>query len=292
MSRTCLFLSAVAGITVFAPVAQAQPWQFDSPGRTVSVTVALQDLGSLEGYSRGTKLYYQVSRKSPEGQQLVLPWSPLGITRADQSFVDGLKPLGPGELSSVEEKYTLLHGKRRECSFRATRQAIALENAGGARVEVEFHVADDGAAFRYRFPEKDPTPHTVVEEATGFTIPGGARAWIQPYQESTQWTPAYEEYFQNGVAAGTTSPTRAGWCLPALFQLPQHSTWVLLAEAAVDGTYCGGRLAAEAPGGHYRLRFPDPGEGNGVGAVEPSSTLPWMTPWRVIVVGSGLEQVV
>ncbi|MHB8902147.1 MAG: glycoside hydrolase family 97 catalytic domain-containing protein, partial [Thermoguttaceae bacterium] len=44
--------------------------------------------------------------------------------------------------------------------------------------------------------------------------------------------------------------------------------------------------------GHYRLRFPDPGEGNGVGAVEPSSTLPWMTPWRVIVVGSGLEPVV
>jgi hypothetical protein len=282
-------------MVVFSAVAapaRCEQWQIHSPDGAVCATVALDDLGSLEGYSHGVRPYYQVSRKSEQGDLPVLRYSPLGITRSDQTFVDGLKSVGLSKIRAVEENYTLAHGKRRECSVRANRQTFTFQNEGGARVDVEFHVADDSVAFRYRFPEESPELHTVLSEATGFTIPKDARAWIQPYQESSQWTPAYEEYYQNGVPAETTSPTQAGWCLPALFQLKDDSTWILLAEAAVDGSYCGTRLAAEAPAGRYQIRFPDPGEGNGVGSAEPSSTLPWATPWRVIVIGKALDDVV
>jgi alpha-glucosidase len=85
------------------------------------------------------------------------------------------------------------------------------------------------------------------------------------------------------VAAGDPSPGAAGWAFPALFELPA-GRWVLLTEAAVDGTYCGCRLAQKSPDGVYGIRFPDAAEGNGQGAVEPTSTLPWSTPWRVIMV--------
>ena len=40
------------------------------------------------------------------------------------------------------------------------------------------------------------------------------------------------------------------------------------------------------------MRFPDAEEGLGTGAVEPSSTLPWTLPWRVVIVGDGLAPVV
>ncbi len=290
LSRS-LFFPVVIVLTALSAGVRGEQWEIRSPNGAVCATVALDDLGSLEGYSPGVRLYYQVSRKSENTDSPILPFSPLGITRNDQGFVEGLKLVAAGDTRSLKETYTLVHGKRRECSVDANRRTWTFQNEKGARLEVEFHVADDGVAFRYRFPEQSAERHMVVGEATGFTIRKGSRAWIQPYQEATQWAPAYEEYFQNGVPAGTTSPTPAGWCLPALFQIEDQS-WILLAEAAVDGSYCGTRLAAEAPGGRYQLRFPDPGEGNGVGPVEPSSPLPWATPWRVIMVGRTLNDVV
>ncbi len=292
MSRICLFLPAVIILALGSPSARGERWQIDSPDGAVGVSVVLEDLGAQEDYSPGARLYYRIERKSAAGAATVLPDSPLGITRADQDFVEGLKPVAQSEIQTVKETYTLVHGKRRQCSVNARRQTFTFQNEGGAKVEVEFHVADGGVAFRYRFPETSDRPHTVLSEATGFAIPADAKAWIQPYQDATQWAPAYEEYFLNGVPAGTKSPTQAGWCLPALFQLKDNSGWILLAESAVDGTYCGSRLASAAPGGHYQLRFPDPGEGNGVGAVEPSSTLPWTTPWRVVMTGQTLDDVV
>ncbi|MFO0890325.1 MAG: glycoside hydrolase family 97 catalytic domain-containing protein, partial [Isosphaeraceae bacterium] len=91
--------------------------------------------------------------------------------------------------------------------------------------------------------------------------------------------------------AGTPAPDAAGWALPLLFQTGS-GRWGLIAEAAVDGSYCGSRLRREAPDRLYLLRFPDAGEGNGTGAVRPSSTLPLATPWRVIVVGTSLAPIV
>ncbi|NLS97119.1 MAG: glycoside hydrolase family 97 protein [Planctomycetaceae bacterium] len=298
MSRIGLFLPVWGVLLTAVPSMCAgddqKPdlWPIESPEKSICATVALDDLGSLEGYSPGIRLYYRIDRKSADGDVVVLPYSPLGITRCDQAFVEGLRVVGAEAVRRVDETYTLVHGKKRKCTVRANRQTIAFRNEAGARLEVEFHVADDGVAFRYRFPEQSDKLHTVVSETTGFAVPEGVKAWIQPYQEASQWTPAYEEYFQNGIAAGTTSSTKAGWCLPALFQLPGDSSWLLLAEAGLDGTYCGCRLASEAPGGRYQIRFPDPGEGNGVGPVEPSSTLPWATPWRVVLVGRSLDTIV
>ena len=40
------------------------------------------------------------------------------------------------------------------------------------------------------------------------------------------------------------------------------------------------------------MLFPAEGEGNGTGSVEPSWTLPWATPWRVVIVGETLAPIV
>jgi hypothetical protein len=44
--------------------------------------------------------------------------------------------------------------------------------------------------------------------------------------------------------------------------------------------------------GTYRVRFPDAAEGLGTGQVEPVSTLPWHTPWRLVIAGTSLETIV
>jgi hypothetical protein len=83
----------------------------------------------------------------------------------------------------------------------------------------------------------------------------------------------------------------AGWCFPALFNLEKEH-WLLLTEAEMDGSYCGTRLQQHAEGGLYKIRFPDPAEGNNVGSVNPVHTLPWQTPWRVVMVGNSLAPIV
>lgn len=129
------------------------------------------------------------------------------------------------------------------------------------------------------------------EERTGFRLPGG-RAWMLPYQQPSDYTPAYEDYFQE-VAVGTgPGPCRGpgpadGWSFPALFRLAEGRAWALLLESGVDGTYCGSHLSDGADG-IYRIRFPIAGEyKTGVPALgqappQPASTLPWTTPWRAV----------
>jgi hypothetical protein len=148
---------------------------------------------------------------------------------------------------------------------------------------------DDGAAFRYRFPERGLDVKTVTEEHTGFHIPDGSTAWLLPHQEVHKYGPAYEDLFVE-VKSGTTAPRPDGWSFPALFKTPS-GRWLLLTEAALDETYCGSHLAADAPDGVYRIKFPDPKEGLGVGAAEPVSTLPWTLPWRVVIVGDAAGRI-
>lgn len=291
MKRFCMLIAS--SISILSPVAAASlaaegPWSVASPDGQTTVTLARITPAGNGGQALLARLTYRIERGQGEAKAEILPWSPLGIERSDQKFVDSLRLTEAGPLQTIDETYRALHGKRSVRRSRAHQQSFTCENPAGAKLMVTFRVANDGVAFRYEFPEQDNTRRTVVREATGFRLPEGALAWIQPYQEPSQYTPAYEEYFQNGIPAGTVAPGEAGWCLPALFQTPGGKHWLLLAEAAVDGTYCGSRLESKAPDGVYRIRFPQAGEGNGVGEVCPQATLPWHTPWRVILVADSL----
>jgi hypothetical protein len=275
-----LKLAAFAVVTLllvpgFAPGAD---WSVASPGGRLVLAVAEGDGGTLT---------YSVTHS---GQPVLAP-SPLGIVREDAAFDRGLTLEAAGEAQAGEEAYTLVHGKRKAVRDGYNERVLSFKNADGQPVELHLRAFDDGVAFRYRFPEADATVRVVKAEPTGFALPEGSRVWVQPYDEPSVYTPGYESFWEDAIPAGTASPTRAGWAFPLLFRTPA-GRWGLLTEAALDRNYCGSRLAAEAPGGVYRLRFPDPGEGNGTGEVEPRSALPWATPWRVVVAGASPAPIV
>src|SRR5262249_60929924 len=131
-----------------------------------------------------------------------------------------------------------IHGKRRSNHHQARQQTFTFANAAGARVELIVQVANDGVAFRYRFPGTDKQPRKLVDELTGFSVPAGATAWLQEQQPPTRYSPAYEALFTE-VAAGTAAPTPSGWAFPALFRIENGSTaqgsdWLLITEADVS----------------------------------------------------------
>jgi alpha-glucosidase len=266
---------AFALFCLLAGTVSAEEWSVASPDGRRAIVLSLRD-GRLTW------------RATSGGAAVVAP-SPLGIRRADQAFTEGLRLAGAAETTAIDDRYEMPHGKRRLHHVLGRERTLAFANAAGARVEIVLRAHHDGVAFRYRFPETDATPRTVTEEQTGFQVPAGSTGWLLPHHMPSRYKPAYEDLFQE-VAAGTKAPEPAGWSFPALFKTPAR-TWVLFTEAALDDAYCGVRLAAEAPGGAYRVRFPEQGEGMGKGDVNPTSSLPWTMPWRVVIMGDAAGRI-
>ncbi|HRV07781.1 MAG TPA: glycoside hydrolase family 97 catalytic domain-containing protein [Acidobacteriota bacterium] len=256
----------------------AGPWVLTSPTGGVKLEVSLSDASPA--------LQYRVLRVEGDEEKEVVASSPLGLVRDDADFSSRLELIDEGKPTRVTVEYELVHGKCSRVRKEAVERVLAFRAASEARLDLVLRVFDDGVAFRYVFPEKDTSQHVVQQELTGFKIPEGSVGYLLPFDPPGQYTPAYEAYFRPEVPVGTPAPTPSGWGFPALFRIAGQAGWVLLTEADLDSSYCGSRLASEAPGGLYRLRFPDAEEGQGVGEVEPRHSLPWQTPWRVIVVGS------
>ncbi|MFT3784385.1 MAG: glycoside hydrolase family 97 catalytic domain-containing protein [Nibricoccus sp.] len=220
--------------------------------------------------------------------QPVLNWSQLGLIRDDADFTTALKLVKSDAPELVRDDYTILTAKRRENHYVGNRRTFHLETSTGRKMDVIFQMSDDGFAFRYFFPEKSETAHTIKEERSSFYFLPKTKAWLQPIAAAkTGWSrtnPSYEEHYQKEIDVGTPSPTGAGWVFPALFR--SGETWLLLSEGSLPRSYCASRLGAESPDGEYFVRFPDEREVfTGQGAL-PESTLPWLTPWRFVVVGS------
>jgi len=116
---------------------------------------------------------------------------------------------------------------------------------------------------------------------------------LQPMSEAkTGWQqchPSYEEHYLQDIAVGTASPLKSGWVYPALFQT--NGIWVLITEAALDGTYCGTRLINDSASAVYSIGFADPREVFTGGGYLPENKGPWFTPWRIITIG-GLKTIV
>ncbi len=220
--------------------------------------------------------------------QPILGESRLGLLRDDADFSQKLTLTGEEKTQPVEDSYDLPTNKRRLNTYRANRKIFHLQNPAGNKLDLIFQASNDGLAFRYFFPETSTQKHTIKEELSTFRFLPATTAWLQPIAparsgwESSQ--PSFEEYYEKAIPVGTPSTLKSGWMFPALFR--SGDTWLLLSETGLGRSYCGTRLRDASPSGEYAIGFPDPRETITGGAVNPQSTLPWLTPWRLIVVGS------
>jgi hypothetical protein len=221
------------------------------------------------------------------GDAVVIEQSRLGLVRAGADYSRGLSLAAEGEVVPVEDRYEIPGSKRRANTYRANRRVFELGATDGRRMDVVFQVSDDGVAFRYVFPKAETEAKAVIEETTSFRFAPEAKSWLQPMSVAkTGWSrtnPSYEEYYEMERPVGEPSTFGVGWVFPALFRT--GDTWVLISEAGLGRGYCATRLAHEAPGGEYRIGFPDIRETMGTEPVGPEFAGPYATPWRVIALG-------
>jgi hypothetical protein len=204
-----------------------------------------------------------------------IPQIKLGLSRADQDFSKELKYLKTGKPLVITEKYIVLHGKRSQCSNTANETVVSFENPGKAKLNLIIRAYNDGVAFRYEFPEKKGS-FVVKDELTSYTIPDSTKRWME------KWNTANEGLYSTMI----DDKVQQSWGYPALFNSTDKVCWYLIHEADVNRTYCGSKLSNEANKSQYKVTFPDQRDGNGQGESQPTITLPWKSPWRVIIMGS------
>ena len=271
-------LQFISVALVFALGGCSEPteWVIKSPDNKISFKV----------FEKENRLFYKVGFSDT----LVIGESPLGITRNDAQFIEKLSFVSESELRFISENYKLLVGKQLDCKYSAKELVLTFENEQKAKIELVLRAGNDGVAFRYRFPESATGNYEITNEISGFKFAETGKAWIEPYDSITKYSPGYERNFTNGTPIGESSPEAEGWCFAGLFQT--SNAWVLLTEASLDGSFCGSRLAQNAPGGLYSVRYPGEKEAMGLGVANPQSKeLPWATPWRLVMIGKDLSKI-
>jgi len=217
--------------------------------------------------------YLKVNGNSAGKSVEVIPQITLGLSRSDQDFSKELKFLKAGKPTLVNEQYTAVHGKRSQCSNQANEVVVSFENPSKAKMNLIVRAYNDGVAFRYEFPEKEGT-YNITNELTAYSIPDSTTRWLEKFDLSN------EGLYINM----NNSEVQQNWCYPALFKTNDHPCWYLIHEADVDRNYCATKLRNTKTASDYKVTLPEPGEGEGEAL--PKITLPWKSPWRVIIMGS------
>jgi hypothetical protein len=187
----------------------------------------------------------------------VLAPAPVGLRTTDADLTSGLRVVDRDE-RTIPDRYTMITGKERQRSVRMSELRLSLRGAGDARLDLVVRVAPDGVAYRYELPAEA----TVTGEASTFTLPADAPAWLLPYNA---W------YEQNRVATTAAGAAAGDFGNPSLFEVGDD--FVLLTESDVDGRYSGSRLRHAAGSPSYQVALAD------------AQVTTRRTAWRTAIIG-------
>ncbi|HTO93095.1 MAG TPA: glycoside hydrolase family 97 N-terminal domain-containing protein, partial [Bacteroidota bacterium] len=207
----------------------------------------------------------------------ILDWSPLGLDLSSgERFASGFMVTGI-DSSGLDETYTLVAGKTKRARDYHTELRVRLSQASPQEriLELVFRAFDDGAAFRYAIPVQIGMHGLdIAEELTEFRFPGDMSAWA--FQINT-----FHSSFE-----GLYNPTTLG-AIPDTGEVytpltMQRTDGITIALTEADLLDYGGMYLRRS--GRFGLRVALPPHPDGSGACV-HGTLPFASPWRVIMIG-------
>lgn len=218
------------------------------------------------------KIDYKTGDKTAQA----IPAIELGLVLNGMDFSRGLRLVKVTRPAFITDKYAVPHGKKLERSNSANQVTMSFENRSKKKMNVIVRAYNDGVTFRYELDEKQGN-YIVNDELTAYSITPETNRWME------KWNPANEGLY---TSMSNDKVRQDEWCYPALFSTRDSACWFLLHESDVNKNYCGTKLSNTAEKSKYKLTFPNPKDGRGTGEPLPSVTLPWQSPWRVIIMGT------
>ena len=281
-------LIAAVALMLAAAQALADEKSFASPDGRLVVTVDDAD---------GRPAY----RVALDGQTC-LERSPLGLYTNYADLSQQLTMTGC-DVRTVTDDYTLATWKQSHVHYEATEAVCHFSREQKPALDVIFRVTGRDVAFRYLLPVQGSTLVAVIRgEATGFALPQGTTTFLCPQSKPmggfASTSPSYETSYATDEPAGRNG-WGEGYTFPCLFKAPHGAdghAWLLISETGTDGGYVGCRLLCEqngsSPSTLYKIGFPQQGEMNGQGTTTAAVSLPALTPWRTITLGTTLAPIV
>lgn len=248
------------------------------------ITVELKQENNILGYKIFNK------------GETVLEFSKLGLSLNKINLSEGLKIISSSPMKEISDDYEMTSGKKIHCIYKGNERIFKVSNRNGNILDIIFRVSNDGVGFRYIIENSLNTNeiYYIKKEITSFNFDKSTKTWLHPREKAgTGWArtqPSYEENYQQNIPVGTKSPYNEGWTFPSLFKT--KNSWVLLSETDMPRNYCASHLSENVINGEYSLAFPDSIETITGDIATPNSTLDWMTPWRMIIIGDNLAKIV
>ena len=236
-------------------------WTLIAPAQVFSPNGKVEWREKVDGYA----VVYHDGNSECE----VLDITDVGMLMKDGGGKD-LKLKTKTPVKAVKDTYTMIGGKRRECSNEANETTYLYIDNIGRQQSLTVRAYNDGVAFHYAL---DGLQHTrPTEELTTYRIPEGTKRWMQ------KWTEPYEEFFP---LATTGEKENRRWGYPALIQ-PSDKLFALISEAGIERWNSASSLHNDRNREQYRVVMDENVQ---------NTTGRWTSPWRVIIVGK-LEDVV
>jgi hypothetical protein len=268
--RAFLLLSVVFCGTASAQENLGGPYY--SPDKKVTLCL-LQQKG---------RTFYQVYYRN----NMLLDNSPVGLEASCGLFQKDMKLAGKIKNTVKSEAYIQTIGKKSSINLNYREVILPMKNLQSARIDLIFRISNDGVAYRYKLYGSGSC--TVTREFGAYKFPEHTTAFMTPLSvPHSGWkrtNPSYEEHYLLDIPVGTPSPLGYGWTYPALFRNPDAG-WVLISETGVSGSYCGTHLAHLSKDSLYLIEFPHIEEGLPSQHNKAMVSLPYETPWRMMIVG-------
>ncbi len=272
-------LMTAAAMALCLLTAQATEKTFQSPDGKMAVTVN----------DDGGRPMYQVTL---DGTTFI-ERSPLGVKMNFGDFSQGLT-LKDCKTSTVKDEYSLKTIKQSHVSYEATEAVCQFTKDGKPALDVIFRVTGRDVAYRYKIyaQKKDMLSAVVESEASSFMLPNGTTTFlcpqVKPMGGFARTYPSYETSYTWDDQTGKNGWGQ-GYTFPCLFKTT--AGWVIISETGTDGNYVGCALQNDG-GNKYSIAFPQASEMDGWGTPTAKVTLPALTPWRTMTIGTTLAPIV
>ena len=188
-----------------------------------------------------------------------------------------VKVAGP---ALVIDDYVMKTGKRLHCHNEAQEYVFTLTNAKGENLMIDLREYGDGFAFRYRLPNV-LEGEVLIDEATAFDIPAGARRWIPKFAHDSN----YEQFFALSTDGTSNARARGGrpfeWGYPSLVEVAPEK-FLLITETDMTRDHCGSYLRnSDSERDHYKVALAEDSM-----KIVANAEGEWTSLWRVVIAGS------
>jgi alpha-glucosidase len=204
-------------------------------------------------------LNYTVQSRENE----IISASPVGLISSFGDFTIGMK-LKKYAQKTIDETYTLPQGKVSTYRNNANELTVLLKKEG-KELNVVFRVYNDGIAFRYEIPGEGEIE--ISGETSAIQLAG---------ENFTYWGQNHPNRYGYESALGPIDGEMMS--NPVLAHIKDHNHFVLMGQAATNGTYIQPHF--QRTGSKFQYSFPLDQEK--LGPVK--TTLPFQSPWRMVII--------